>query len=170
MNIVRLNVTPEDDPVKVAEWVAQFERHRAMNPSPEADAAAEAEATEGSSPMDSELEEELERFRHNWPAYSERFSRVHKGLVDLGYVPVLPRKLKPTSVRAYIAYHLPGGGRRVYEVNSSTAYLAGNEFKERIVSERPDAVHVSGQNVSISFDSDAQVDLILDIARGELER
>lgn len=169
MSIVRLNVTPDDDPVKVAEWVAQFERHRAMNASPEADAAAKMEAPEGSSPMDSELEEELERFRHNWPAYSERFNRVHKGLVDLGYVPVLPRKQKPTSVRAYIAYHLPGG-RRVYEVNSSTAYLAGNEFKERIASERPDSVRVSGQNVSISFDSDAKVDLILDVARGELER
>ena len=74
----------------------------------------------------------------------------------LGYRPVLPKKLKPTSVRAYIAYHKPSG-ERVFENNSSTSYIAGTERRERLRGSHEWLID-SGQRLSVQFDTAEKVE------------
>jgi hypothetical protein len=76
--------------------------------------------------------------------------------VALGYRPVLPKKLKPTSVRAYIAYHKPSG-ERVFENNSSTSYIAGTERRERLRGSHEWLID-SGQRLSVQFDTAEKVE------------
>jgi len=144
-----LKVTLDDDPVRVADWLATFQQQF-----DETSRAAESivEAVE----TDAELHAELERFRQNWPRYRERFDQLHDGLVALGYRPVLPKKLKPTSVRAYIAYHKPSG-ERVFENNSSTSYIAGTERRERLRGSHEWLID-SGQRLSVQFDTAEKVE------------
>ena len=156
-----LKVMLDDDPVRVADWLATFQQHF-----DETSRAAESivEAVE----TDAELHAELERFRQNWPRYRERFDQPHDGLVALGYRPVLPKKLKPTSVRAYIAYHKPSG-ERVFENNSSTSYIAGTERRERLRGSHEWLID-SGQTLSVQFDTAEKVEYLLDLATAELSR
>ena len=48
--------------------------------------------------------------------------RVHNGLVELGYTPILPTKRRPTSVRDYIAYSLPNGRALTVEILEAVPY------------------------------------------------
>ncbi len=166
----RLQVSLEDDPTEVAGWLNTFMRHyegAAIDPSrTPATQAFEAPADSHVDQNQDELASELARFRSNWPAYSERFMRVHDGLVDMGYVPVLPQKRKPTNVRNYIAYCLPTG-QRVMENNSSTAYFVGTERYQRMLGTH-EWLKESGQNLSVHFDTDEKVDFILELAKGEM--
>jgi hypothetical protein len=116
---------------------------------------------------DEELAAEVERFEANWPAYSGRFARLHEGLIDMGYVPVLPKKMKPTSVRSCIAYALPGG-RRVLENNSSTAYFVGKGLQDRLRGSHEWLNEAGQSTVSVQFDTDAKVDFVLELAKAEL--
>jgi hypothetical protein len=161
-----LNVTLDDDPIRVADWLTTFHHHfepARPSQSPDAEVAVVAHAEDGP-----ELESELERFRQNWPRYRDRFDQVHKGLLALGYRPVLPQKRKPTSVRGYIAYHLPNG-ERMFENNSSTAYITGTERYERLRGTH-EWIRDSGQLLSVQFTTPEKAEFILDLARAELER
>ncbi len=155
--MLTLNVTIEDDPVQAAEWLATFREHSSD------DKELASQPADGE---DRELQIELERFRQNWPAYSKRFSRLHDGLVTMGYRPILPTKRKPTSVRSYIAYQLPRG-QRVLENNSSTAYFVGTERQSRLRGSH-EWLKDSGQNVSVHFDTEEKLDFILEVARQEM--
>jgi hypothetical protein len=161
-----LTVTLDDDPARVAEWLATFNQHFKEGQHPERDAADGDGSTQPA--PDAELEAELERFRQNWPRYRDRFDQVHEGLVALGYLPVLPQKRRPTSVRAYIAYHLPSG-ERVFENNSSTAYIAGTERRERLRGTH-DWLRESDQALAVQFDTPEKAEFVLDLARAELAR
>ncbi|HEY2832502.1 MAG TPA: hypothetical protein VGJ14_08765 [Sporichthyaceae bacterium] len=162
-----LQVTLDDDPVQVAEWVRAYEEHyfAAKSADAHADQAASPAAT---SPDEEELAAEVERFRSNSRAYGARFMRLHEGLLALGCVPVLSKKQKPTSVRTYIAYALPNG-RRVLENNSSTAYFVGTEFVDRLRGTH-EWLKPSGQLLSVQFDTEDKVDLVLQIAEAEMEK
>lgn len=164
--MLTLNVTLKDDPVQAAEWVATFHEHSSAAGATLHQEDAAERAGLPADREDRELQTELERFRQNWPAYSKRFSRLHEGLVAMGYRPVLPTKRKPTSVRSYIAYHLPGG-QRVLENNSSTAYFVGTERRSRLRNSH-EWLKDSGQNVSVHFDTVEKVDFILQLAREEM--
>ncbi len=138
-----------DDPIEVATWLNTFDAHY---PGVTASLPGQpVSAPIGSGWEDPELQAELDRFKSNWPAYSGRFTELTDGLRDLGYIPVLPKKLKPTSVRGYITFCLPGG-HRVFEVNSATAYIAGTERQERLRGTH-EWLKESGQTLSCQFDA-----------------
>jgi hypothetical protein len=155
--VITLSVQLTDDPAAVAAWVKQYESLMQANGDRYESVASEE---------DEELAGELERFKANWPAYSGRFSRLHEGLVGLGYVPVLSKKMKPTSVRSYIAYALPGG-RRVLENNSSTAYFVGKDLQDRLRGGH-EWLNEGENTVSVQFDSEAKVDFVLELAAAEM--
>lgn len=156
--MIALTVKMTDDPAAVAEWVKTYESHMRADEATPAQDAAELD----------ELGAEVERFKANWPAYSGRFARLHDELLAIGYVPILAKKMKPTSVRSYIAYALPGG-RRVLENNSSTAYFVGKSLQDRLRGTH-EWLPAGEGNVSIQFDTDAKVDFILELAKAELSR
>lgn len=166
-SMMTLQVTLADDPVQVAAWLQAFNMHyNGASGSPLA--MPPTAPTTGSAWDDAEVQAELDRFKSNWPAYSGRFTELTDGFRALGYIPVLPKRLKPTSVRAYIAFCLPGG-QRVFEVNSATAYIAGTERQERLRGTH-EWLRESGQTLSCQFDSTDKVKFVLDLARQEFER
>lgn len=155
--MITLSVQLTDDPAAVAGWVKQYEAlMRASGGSPGA----------ADPVVDDDLAAEVERFKANWPAYSGRFTRLHEALTDLGFAPVLSKKMKATSVRSYIAYALPGG-RRVLENNSSTAYFVGKDLQDRLRGTH-EWLNEGVNTVSVQFDSDEKVDLVLEIATAEM--
>jgi hypothetical protein len=156
----KLRVTLEDDPAVVADWVNAFEKQL------RAGFSTKPVATSGTVVDSNELQAELARFRSNWPEFTERFTRLHDGLVGMGYIAVLAKKRKPTSVRSYIAYQLPSG-RRVLEVNSSTAYFVGADLVGRLRG-RHEWLRASGPLLSVHFTTEEHVDLILQLAEEEI--
>jgi hypothetical protein len=135
---------------------------------PGADAVDSSAADSPSTSTDKELARELERFTTHWPAYSGRFRRLHDGLIALGCVPVLPKKMKTTSARSYIAYAIPNG-RRILEINSSTAYFVGTDLQKRLRGTH-EWLKESGNNVSVQFDTEEKVNLILRLATAEISQ
>ena len=162
-----LQVTLDDDPARVADWVKSYEKHYSAG-KPASSAAASAASPSETSPDEEELAAELARFRSNWPAFSERFWRLHEGLVSLGCVPVLSKKQKPTSVRTYIAYALPNG-RRVLENNSATASFVGTDLVDRLRGTHEWLKPRPGY-VSVHFDTEDKVDFILQIVEAETKK
>jgi len=162
-----LQVTLADDPVRVATWLNTF--NATVNAGFASTVAEPVPSIGEPNPWeDPEVQAELDRFKSNWPAYSGRYTDLTDGLRELGYVPVLPKKLKSTSTRTYIAFCLPRG-QRVFEINSATAYVTGTERQNRLRGTH-EWLKDSGQTLSCQFDSTEKVEFLLDLAKREAER
>jgi hypothetical protein len=165
--MITLQVTLADDPVQVATWLNTFNAN--INAGPLSVTEGPPLAAAAADPWnDPEVQAELDRFKSNWPAYSGRYADLTDGLRELGYVPVLPKQLKPTSTRTYIAFCLRGG-QRVFEINSATAYITGTERQGRLRGTH-EWLKDGGQTLSCQFDSAEKVAFLLDLAKHEAER
>jgi hypothetical protein len=113
---------------------------------------------------DFSLDDQLDRFAGYWPGRSNWLRRIHDGLVDLGYTPILPEIRSATSKTpaSYIRYVDAVNEITLGSINSG-AFLFVGPMREKL--RGSDMVEETRDGMRVQFDSDAKVDFILDTAR-----
>lgn len=150
------------DPKHAADWVVQFvdALPEELRTSMLASRGPAAEVA-GSPPADLDVAGQLKRLREYWPEFSPRLTRLHAGLVDLGYRPTVPEQRASKRLASYIRYVDPVDGRGLCGTNSGTVTFTRKELIEELSGEPEVKI---GRYPTVHFDTEAKVDLILKVA------
>jgi hypothetical protein len=74
------------------------------------------------------------RIRAAWPAYAERFTLLHEGLLALGYEPKVPVPRSGSKPPGYVSYADPAdGNRNLGNANSSSFTFMRMELRDELM-------------------------------------
>jgi hypothetical protein len=159
--MIQFHASLADDPEKVAEWYTKF--LDALSGEARSTLLDGAEVSPSGSPPDgSDPENKIAVFKEASPLFADRLSRLHEGLIALGYEAQLPKPRVPGSAATYVAYVDPANQLRFGETNSTTFYFVRKAVQAEV--DGHEYVNSGSQTSSVRFDSEDKVDFILMVA------
>jgi hypothetical protein len=173
------------DPVETAAWLTAFVRAlpadvrsvvfpaltaslpigkaTAVLPPTAPAATTDAGASSPATAVGCDVPAQLDRLAAFWPSFEPRLRRLHDGMIECGYEPVVPQQRGSSRQASYIRYIDPlDGGRAIGATNSGTFTFSRKE----LLAELADTPGVKiGRYPTVHFDTEDRVDLILKIAK-----
>jgi hypothetical protein len=123
---------------------------------------------DGREQSDDAVSVQLKRLTDFSPVFAARVRRVHEGLVELGYVPTLPRPRAGGPLPSYISYVDPVTGSNLGNLNSQKFYVMRRELRDELNGKPYVGADTRYANVSLVDDGAAA--FVLRIARQQKAR